>query len=284
MSGLMRGARASVMLLLLGACGDSTGVDATSSQKAFMRYVNAMPDTLGVDFHAVDIVENSPYIATTFRDIKQAGYTPVAAGARHFRVFLSNPSAPVASTVSQVLVDTTLTLETGAHYTITEAGFARAGLEPRATFVVFPENLPTPPPGQIAVRVFNLAAGLGSVDVYASPSATGALPPTPLFANASFLTPTTWVNVDTSKALTFRATTAGAGSLAVPLATVAAPAGDVGTSSLDPIPGSAIAGSVFTVYVFSRSSPGTLAPQTTEFLVPAMVVVPDVQVHTRPNG
>ena len=184
--------------------------------------------------------------------------------------------------MSQVLVDTTLTLEAGAHYTITQAGFARAGLTPRATFVVLQENPPTPPPGQIAVRVFNLAAGLGSVDVYASPSATGALPPTPLFANASFLAPTAWVNVPTSATLSFRATSAGAGSLAAPLATVAAPAGDVGTTSLDPIPGSAIAGSVFTVYVFSRSSPGTLAPQTTEFLAPAMVVVPDVQLHARP--
>ena len=49
-------------------------------QKAFIRFVHAMPDTLGVDFRAVDIVENSPYIATLFRDIKQAGYSPVAAG------------------------------------------------------------------------------------------------------------------------------------------------------------------------------------------------------------
>jgi hypothetical protein len=284
MFGLSRGARASTVLLLLTACRDSTGVDATDAQKAFIRYVNAMPDTLGVDFHAVDIVENSPYIATAFRDIKQAGYTPVAAGSRHFRVFLSNPGAPVASTVSHVLVDTMLSLETGARYTIAQAGFARAGLTPRATFVVLRDALPTPPAGQIAVRVLNLAAGLGSVDVYASSSGAGALPLTPVFVNASFLTPTAWVTMPTSATLSFRATLAGAASAAMPLAVVAAPPGDPGTTSLDPIPGSSIAGSVFTVYVFSRSSPGSLAPQATEFLAPAMVVVPDIQLRVRPQS
>jgi hypothetical protein len=282
MSGLSRRARASTVLLLLTACRDSTGVGATDSPKAFIRYVNAMPDTLGVDFHAVDIVENSPYIATLFRDIKQAGYTPVAAGPRHFRVFLSDPGAPVASTVSHVLVDTTLTLETGAHYTIAQAGFARTGVTPRAAFVVLRDGLPTPPAGQIAVRVLNLAAGLGSVDVYVSTSGSGPVPLTPVFVNASFLTPTTWISMPTSATLSFRATVTGAGSAAVPLAVVAAPPGDLGTTSLDPIPGSAIAGSVFTVYLFSRSSPGSLAPQTTEFLAPAMVVVPDIHLHARP--
>ena len=49
-----------------------------------------------------------------------------------------------------------------------------------------------------------------------------------------------------------------------------------------PIPGSAIAGSVFTVYLFPRSFPGTAAPRTAAFLVPALVVVPDEQLHNRP--
>jgi hypothetical protein len=61
------------------------------------------------------------------------------------------------------------------------------------------------------------------------------------------------------------------------------PAGDVGTPSLDTLPGSAIAGSVFTVYVFPRSTAGTTAPQTAAFLLPALVAVPDVQLRTRPQ-
>ena len=284
MKAVTTGALASALLLISAACGDNTGVAEPAAPKAFIRFINALPDTLGVDFHAVDILENSPYIATTFRDIKQAGYTPVAAGTRHFREFLSNPNAPIASTVTQVLVDTTMNLLAGAHYTMTHAGFARAGQTPSAKFVVIHDDLPTPPAGQIAVRVINLAAGMGSVDVYASAASTGALPISPLFANAAYLAPTGYVNVSTSATLSFRATAAGAGSLAAPFATVIAPAGDVGTPSLDPIPGSAIAGSVFTVYVFSRSSPGTLAPQTPGFLTPGMVVVPDVQLHNRPTS
>src|SRR5215213_2395990 len=94
-------------------CTDTTAVDSDETPKAFIRFINAMPDTLGVDFHAVDIVENSPYIATLFRDIKQAGYTPVASGARHFREFLSNPNAATGRTVSQILVDTTMMLAAG---------------------------------------------------------------------------------------------------------------------------------------------------------------------------
>jgi hypothetical protein len=270
------------VLFSSAACGDSTGADPAEKPKAFIRFVNAMPDTLGVDFHAVDIVENSPYIATLFREIKQAGYSPVASGARHFREFLSNPAAATGSTVSRILVDTTMMFAEGAHYTLMHAGFARAGGTPAAKFVIVEDHLPAPPAGQIAIRVVNLAVGMGSVDIYASASSTGALPATPLFAAAAFLAPTAYVNVPIGATLSLRATLAGAGTLATPFATVVAPVGDAGTKSLDPIPGSSIAGSVFTVYVFSRSSPGTLAPQGAEFLTPALVVVPDVQLHNRP--
>jgi hypothetical protein len=269
-------------LLFSAACADSSSVTAPELPKAFIRFINAMPDTLGVDFHAVDVVENSPYIATLFRDVKQAGYTPVIAGARHFREFLSNPESPTANTVSTVLVDTTMNLLAGVHYTISHVGFARVGQTPRAQFVVRQDTLPTPPSRQIAVRIVNLAPGLGSVDVYASALSTGPSPGTPIIAGAAYLVPTAYVTLDTSATLTFRATASGAGSLATPLATVVAPVGDPGTPSLDPIPGSKMPGSVFTVYVFSRSSPGTMAPQTAAFLAPALAVVPDVQLRNRP--
>jgi hypothetical protein len=272
----------SAAALVPGACHDHGAVVAPDIPMAFIRFVNAMPDTLGVDFHAVDIVENSPYIATKFRDIKQAGYTPAAAGARHFREFLSNPDTARSSTVSQVFVDTTLMLLPGAHYTIVHAGFARVGKTPAARFVVLQDNLPTPPAGQIAVRVINLGAGMGSFDLYASATSAGPLPPTPAFANAAYLVPTSYVNLPTGATLSFRATVAGAGSAGPVLATATVPVGDPGSTSLDPIPGSSIAGSVFTVYVFPPSSPGSRAPGTAAFLAPAIAIVPDVQLHNRP--
>jgi hypothetical protein len=263
------------------ACGDSGVVVAPDDPKALIRFINAMPDTLAVDFHAVDIVEVSPYIATRFRDIKQAAYTPVAAGARHFREFLSNADTSSASTVSQILVDTTLALKAGVHYSLIHAGFARSGLSPAARFTIFEDNLPTPPAGQIAVRVINLGAGMGSLDIYASATSTGALPSTPTFVNAVYLVPTSYVNLPTGATLSFRATAAGGGSSATVLATASAPVGVASTPSVDPIPGSSIAGSVFTMYVFPRSLSGSRAPQTALFLTPAIVLVPDVQLHTR---
>ena len=272
------------LLVSATSCGDPEPIVAPNEPKAYIRFVHAMPDTLGVDFHAVDIVENSPYIATVFREIKQAGYTPVAPGTRHFREFLSNPSAPLPGTVSHVLVDTTMTLLVGAHYTMTHVGFARAGQTPAARFVVFQDERPTPPAGQIAVRVINLAAGMGNVDVYTSAVSTGALPAAPTFANVAYLAATNYVNLKTATALWFRATVAGAGNAATVIATGGAPVGDPGTPSLDPIPGSAIAGSVFTVYVFPRSSPGTPAPQGAAFQVPVMIAVPDVQLRNRPGS
>ena len=274
-----RPALAMTLMLACAACSDGSNSNAPASPKAFIRFINAMPDTLGVDFHAVDIVENSPYIATLFRDIKQAGYTPVAAGTRHFREFLSNPDTATARTVSTVLVDTIMRLEAGTHYSIMHVGFARAGQTPSAKFIIRPDTIPTPPTGQLVVRVVNLAPGLGNVDVYASASGTGPLPQAPVFANATYLVPTTYVSLPIGATLALRATIAGAGNLAPPIASVTVPAGDSGSTSLDPIPGSAIPGSVFTVYVFARSTPDSRAPR--QFLTPALVVVPDAQLHGR---
>ncbi|MEQ1690574.1 MAG: hypothetical protein ABMA00_04775 [Gemmatimonas sp.] len=45
---------------------------------------------------------------------------------------------------------------------------------------------------------------------------------------------------------------------------------------------SSIADSVFTVYVFARSVAGSMAPNDAAFQVPSLVVVPDVQLRTRP--
>lgn len=282
----MQGASRAFVLTVLfaAACGGGDTIVTPETPRAFIRFVNAMPDTLGVDFHAIDIVENVPYIATLFRDIKQAGYTPVASGSRHFREFLSNPNSSTSAVVTQVLFDSTMTLVAGAHYTMTHAGFARSGRTPAARFVVLRDSLPTPPAGQIAVRVINLAAGLGNVDIYLSATSSGALPTAPTFANVAYLIPSGYVNVPIGASLALRGTIAGAGSAGTVIATGTAPAGDPGTSSLDPIPGSAIAGSVFTVYVFSPSTSGTMAPQTDPFQRPAIVVVPDVQLHNRPGA
>jgi hypothetical protein len=261
------------LALVVCACGDSGPIVAPNAPTAFIRFVNAMPDTLGVDFHAVDMIENSPYIATNFRDIKQAGYTPVAAGSRHFREFLSNPSAASAGTVTQVLVDTVLALQAGVHYTLIHAGFARAGQTPAAKFIALQDQLPTPSSGQIAVRVINLGAGLGNLDVYASQTSTEPLPAAPVIASTAFVSPTSYVNMPVSATLSFRATTAGGKTV---LMTGTAPVGEPAKGGLDPVPGSSIAGSVFTVYLFPSSVPGSRAAT---FSTPGITVVSDVQLH-----
>ena len=96
------------------ACNDDDGGVTDIQPGAGIRYVNAVPDTLPLDFHAVDIVENSPYISTAFREIKQAGYSRAQAGDRHFRVFPSSPGSPSINVVSQIIADVNTTLQPNA--------------------------------------------------------------------------------------------------------------------------------------------------------------------------
>src|SRR5262249_20777406 len=95
----------------------------------------------------------------------------------------------------------------------------------------------------------------------------------PVIANAAFVAPTTYVNMPVSPALSFRATAASGKTV---IMTGTAPVGEPTKGGLDPVPGSSIAGSVFTVYLFPSSVAGSRAAA---FSTPGITVVPDVQLH-----
>ena len=250
----------------LAACaGDASKVfTATPGQNAFIRFVNAIPDSGAQDWRFVDQVEGSPSnTGMSFRSIwPGASYQPATAGTRHLRVFQSSldptfadPTLATPAIVSTVFVDSTFTLTAGTHYTIIAAGSLRSKT---AKFVILTDDY-ADPGANVAVRVVNLGAA-PSLDVYGSPTGgSAALPASPLAAAVGTFAASTWVTMPPGP-LVLRGNAAGSKTLPA-LVDVTAPAGDVAdkTLTLTAVGGSTIAGSVFTAFIFPPAVTGSLA-------------------------
>lgn len=257
------------------ACSkDKSGVTNPIGPKAGIRYFNAVPDTISLDFHAVDIVENSDFIHTQFRELKRSYYMAIDPGSRHYKVF---PDTILLNVTSSALVDTTLNFTANTNYTIVHAGFSRTSLSPRQRLYVFTDTTPTVPAGQVAVRVIN-AGTSGNFDVYNCASTTCTLPATAALSNVAPLSPTKYIFLPTAATTAFRITAPGS---TTPVASAVLPAGDVGGTQIDPIPGSSIAGSVFTLIIYPPSVAGSPAAAST---TPTIGVAADVQLHNRPSS
>ena len=250
----------------LAACsGDASKVfTATPGQNAFIRFVNAIPDSGSQDWRFVDQVEGSPTIqGLVFRGIwPGATYQPATAGTRHLRVFQSSldptfadPTKATPAIVSTVFVDSTFSLTAGTHYTIMAVGSLRSKT---AKFVILTDNF-SDPAANVAIRVVNAGAG-AALDVWGSATGgTSALPSSPLAASLATYTASQWVNL-TPGALTLRGNNAGSTALPA-MIDVTAPAGVAAdrTLNLAAVGGSTIAGTAFTAFLFPPAVVGSLA-------------------------
>lgn len=237
---------------------------------AGVRFVNAVPDTFGFDFKPVDIVENSTFYGVTFRSTSQIFYKNARAGQRHFRIYLSPPdlNAPaeeqqaIASTIVQ---DIPTDLVAGHRYTFILWGFSRTGSTPGMTLTILDDD-PADPGAQVAIRVVNAAAGLGPLDVFHYARGTtgttcpggGTVPATPTWAAVAALTVSPYVAAATGQ-ICYRVTAAGTALFTDPVALIGAAA----TVDLDAIPGTTVAGSAISGFVFPRSVAGSRAPNIT---------------------
>jgi uncharacterized protein DUF4397 len=243
--------------VMLGCKHDITGTTTDVPPLTFVRYVHAMPDTGEVDVHLVDAVENlnfgDPSTGyTPYRTVTE--YTGIKAGSRHFRVFTDMQSTDI-NVVSQVILDTTLTLAPNTYYTILHTGFARTGATPHQHFVVLTDAPPSVSASQVAVRAI-VAAPFGPIDVDKTADTTTAatLPATPTFANVTYGTPTAFSMFATGAAA-FRAFAAGTTS---PILTkVQAPAGAAQQALLDPVAGVTIGGTALTAFIFPPGVAGS---------------------------
>jgi hypothetical protein len=172
-------------VVLLAACSGDAGTVFTADpgHNAFVRFVNAIPDSGSQDWKFVDAVEGSPTVVNMgFRGIfPGATYQAATAGTRHLRIFQSpldqtyaDPNLVSPAIVSTVFVDSTFQLAEGQHYTLMAVGSLRAKT---AKLVILTDNF-TDPGSSVAVRVVNAGAG-ASLDVYSSATGgTSALPST----------------------------------------------------------------------------------------------------------
>ncbi len=262
-------------LLAASACSRDDGLSVNARPPlGGVRFINAVPDGGPVDIRMVDQVEwsaSSVSNATNFGLPFRAGtiHWPTEAKARHIRVFPTDSSIAVTS---QILHDTTITIEADKNVTLMLVGSRAAGGSVR--FVVMEDMPPTLTGAQIAVRLVN-ATSTGQVpsvaDGFITATATSAVPATPTFANVGPRSASPYVIRD---AASF-AILATPDDTPATVFSSAAPAGAPASGGIAATAGATGPGSALSAYVFPRSVAGTAAPQTAAFLVPGVIFFVD---------
>jgi len=226
---------------------------------AFVRYINALPDTLATTVRFVDQVEFTPqtFVAVPFRGLGGGNYQGAQAGNRSFKVFtyqiVGGNLAPAATNTVE-LGAATHNFEAGKYYTVIFSGFARAGGSPAKQIRIIEDPVPTPT-ADIAVRAMHAGAGIGNVDVYLTATTTTAISGAPAISGLAFGAASAYASRPTG-AFAVRVTAAGS---TTPVISAAAPAGIAGTSTVNPIGGATIPGSVITAVAFPSSVAGSPA-------------------------
>ena len=238
---------------------------------ASVRFINAVPDTMAMDYRFVDHLTNAGFFDAAFR-ANLAHHQPLEAGSHTFRVFLSSTDVTIASTVVN---ETTFDFTAGGRYTVIHSGYMRSGSAPAATVSIVEDDAPTPAAGRVALRALNLAGDLGGLDIFLGTASTAGQTPAAAatWSNVGFGSFTSYVEADTA-ALRVAATAPGT-TTPLLVANTAAPAGAAATGTSSAITGVRIAGSVLTVVILPRSVAGSMAPQTTAFQSPAFTFLND---------
>ena len=219
---------------------------------AYVRYINAIPDTLNTTVRFQDQVEYSPqsFVNVAFRGLGAGNYQPTEAGNRKFKVFTADAVNWSVAGNTQVLQDTDMSFEAGKYYTVLHAGFARPGGSPAQHLVQMVDDTPVPQSG-LAMRIVNLAYGVGAVDVYKLASATSPISGAPMFANVGIDQVTAYQTTGKG-AFAIAITAAGTTNI---LGVGTAPAGQPANPPyVEAIGGSAIDGSTMTIIAYPSSA------------------------------
>ncbi len=249
---------AALTVSALVACGESDGPTVNAKQElAYVRVVNAIPDTGIIIYRFTDKLENAlDANGTAFRTA--SAYQGYAPGQRTFRAFMLNAAASVIIAGGAPLIDQAVTLNANTYYTIVH--FGRANPATADSIAVVLDSVPTPSVlgTSIAVRALHFATGVNGVDVLTTRRATDALPATPTFAGLAY-------RGSTGNTYTIRAV---ADSIAARVRVVAAPTvilsaqgpnGEAGTLERNPLSGVRVGGSVLSVIAFPAPTAATRA-------------------------
>ncbi|MDP9200344.1 MAG: DUF4397 domain-containing protein [Gemmatimonadota bacterium] len=274
---------ATFSVLVVAACSsDPVSREVSPEPFTSIRWVNAVPDTVAMDYRIVDVPSNASEPNLPFRS-SSGNWRNLPPGAHQIKVFFTNTTAAGTnvSIVSQVFVDTTLTFDEGKKYTIVHYGFAKAGATPKQRLIVIEDTPPVPAAGQIGLRAINAAPALGTVDVYAIAAAVtgGATSGGAILPNIAPGAVTDWFGLPARPAPTPPATSTDSYRVAVTvpssnialvdvLAPVGAPAvpsttvAGVVSQPLDAIAGTQQALSALTAVVFGPQVSYTLTTPT----------------------
>lgn len=254
---------AGLVVAAVVACDDDPVMtEVTPDPSAAIRWVNAVPDTVAMDYRIVDYPSNASEPNLPFR-ASSGNWRILPAGTHRIRVFFTNTTAAgsMPAVVSQIFLDTTLTFEVGKKYTILHYGYAKSDATPKQRLILIPDDPPTPAAGQVAIRAINAAPGIGPVDLYSqvvldTTTAAAAVSGAPLFANIPLAGVTAWTDVAAAPSgRTFRVNATATGET-TPLADLLAPPGAAAaaqtptTAPLDPIAGARQGQSALTFVVF----------------------------------
>jgi hypothetical protein len=263
-----------LMIALAGCHNDGVSVNARPPLGG-VRFVNAVPDGGPVDIRMIDQVEWS---ASSVAGSANYGlpfrvgtiHWATEAKPRRIRVFPTDSSLAVTT---QILHDTTITIEANKNVTLMLVGSRAAG--GKVSFVLIDDNPGAVPATQVATRLVN-ASSVGQTPSnatgYINTSATAPLPATATFPTVAPRSASPYILRNTG-AFAFQATPAGDNTT---VWAAAAPAGAVADGLIGALAGATAGGSAFSAYLFPRSVAGTGAPQTAAFTAPAIVYFVDL--------
>jgi Domain of unknown function (DUF4397) len=147
------------LALLLGACGGGS-----DSNRAQIRFVNVSPGTDSVNFSFADATA-----ASAIAYHSASAYQGVDAGSPEFKV--------KSTTTGATLVDQTVTIAKGTHYTFLIYG---GGTAVSAASLV--DDIEDASSGKFKMRLSHSATGAGSLDVYLLSSGTSVNDSTPAYS------------------------------------------------------------------------------------------------------
>ena len=245
------------LALFAGCSGDSISNFITPAPHAALRWVNAVPDTMAMDYRVVDVVTNANEASIAYRGTSGA-YRQVPPGQHHIRVFPAGTVAAACnapSVVSKVLLDTTFTFAVNHYYTVVHAGYMKAGSTPKQRLVITDDVFPVAATA-VAVRVINALPSAADVYVTGATAAGGSVSGTAAYSNLAFGGASAYTSLapaaTTPATSSYRVTATAAGTTTplladglLPLGTPAF-AGSTSVPALDPVGGSQQAGSVLT--------------------------------------
>jgi hypothetical protein len=153
-------------LLLLSFVLAAGGCSSSSSTK--MRVMNAVPNEA-----SLDALLDTASFATNIAYGNSSAYASTSSGSRNLQV---EPSG-----TTDVIINTTLSVSSGASYTVVAANFSS-----QAAAITLTDDNSSPVSGNFKIRIVNAAPGLGTADVYIVAPGTDLTSATPSVSSLAF--------------------------------------------------------------------------------------------------